>query len=82
MLIKALKCECCKTIIFSRARHDYRSCACGAIAIDGGFDYQKVCWKPGTDYTAVEVDVDATAKELYEDWNLGLDRYGLIPEGE
>ena len=42
MTIIAIKCKKCNHIIWSRHRHDYRSCKCGAVAIDGGRDYTKV----------------------------------------
>jgi hypothetical protein len=35
------QCAKCKEIIFSVHRHDYKSCECGAIAVDGGQDYIK-----------------------------------------
>ena len=34
--VKCLKCE---EIIWSAHRHDYKSCKCGSIAVDGGRDY-------------------------------------------
>ena len=33
------KCKLCSTTIESTHRHDYVSCACGEISIDGGQDY-------------------------------------------
>lgn len=35
------QCKKCGDIIFSRSRHDYRTCKCGAIAVDGGMDYAR-----------------------------------------
>ncbi len=35
------ECKKCGDSIFSAHRHDYKSCKCGAIAIDGGLDYQR-----------------------------------------
>lgn len=32
-------CRKCKDFIFSRHRHDYVTCKCGAIAVDGGQEY-------------------------------------------
>jgi hypothetical protein len=28
----------------------------------------------------VEIDVDATIKELYDDWNLGRNLFGRVPK--
>lgn len=35
----AAKCKLCGGIAESKHRHDYVSCRCGAIAVDGGLDY-------------------------------------------
>lgn len=35
----AAQCAKCKTVIESKHRHDFVSCECGAIFIDGGLDY-------------------------------------------
>ena len=32
-------CKECGEVIESKHRHDYVSCLCGAIAVDGGYDY-------------------------------------------
>lgn len=37
-----LYCSICDDIIFSNSRHDWVSCACGEIFIDGGFDYLRI----------------------------------------
>lgn len=34
-----IQCRLCNSIIYSAHRHDYRSCRCGAVAVDGGMDY-------------------------------------------
>ena len=33
------QCKLCGEIIWSKHTHDFVSCRCGAIAIDGGYDY-------------------------------------------
>jgi hypothetical protein len=35
----ALRCVHCKTVIQSLHHHDFKFCACGKIAIDGGHEY-------------------------------------------
>ena len=37
----AAQCAHCKDIIDSKYRHDFKSCKCGKISVDGGFDYIK-----------------------------------------
>lgn len=34
-----IKCLKCGDIIKSEYRHDYKTCSCGACAVDGGHDY-------------------------------------------
>lgn len=33
------KCRKCGTVIWSKHTHDFTRCRCGAIALDGGYDY-------------------------------------------
>lgn len=35
------KCRKCKTVIESKHRHDFVTCECGAISVDGGKDYYR-----------------------------------------
>lgn len=37
-----IRCLKCKANIFSMFRHDFKYCPCGAVAVDGGFDYTRV----------------------------------------
>lgn len=80
MKVNALKCSKCNATIYSRARHDFRRCLCGALAKDGGFDYCKVSYNPDIPYSRVEIEVDATKEELYEDWGSRENKFGLIVE--
>lgn len=41
--VNAIQCPMCQDVVWSRHRHDFRNCECGAVAIDGGRDYVKVC---------------------------------------
>ena len=37
-----IECACeKKEIICSASRHDYKSCSCGKVSVDGGLDYAK-----------------------------------------
>lgn len=81
--VNAIECPECEDIIYSRARHDFRSCSCGKCHIDGGFDYMKVAAEPELFNKIKEhkIEVDATRSELYDDWNKRIDKYGRIPCG-
>ena len=76
--VSAIRCPSCSCIIYSRARHDFRGCPCGETAIDGGFDYTKISAKEPTKIGYVEVELDCTREDLYDDWNKGVDFYGRI----
>ena len=87
MKIKALKCPVCEDLIFSRALHDYRSCSCGAIAIDGGLTpYNKITWDGDkvdpTKLEWIEIKIKESKKEIYNDWNKRIDKLGLIKKSE
>jgi len=36
------RCRKCKDVIESKFRHDFVTCKCGAISVDGGHDYQRL----------------------------------------
>ena len=41
----AVKCLKCNDIIESNTVHDFRTCSCGAISVDGGHNYLRRCGK-------------------------------------
>lgn len=64
MKVKGIECPKCKDRIWSRHRHDFRKCKCGAVFVDGGRDYLRrgtltTCEMPKT----VEIDTEAEAGE-------------------
>lgn len=80
--VQAITCSKCGDTIFSRAGHDYRSCSCGDVAIDGGRGYTKVAYHDSNNPPeAFEMLVEATEQELYDDWNTRADRFGRLPKG-
>ena len=81
MKIKALECKNCGDTIFSRARHDFMTCSCGKVSVDGGFDYMKIVgWKK--DFIIKQINVKETRKELYQDWNYNINKFGRISKHE
>lgn len=40
------KCRKCDDIIWSGSRHDFKTCECGAISVDGGMDYIRRVGEP------------------------------------
>jgi len=41
IILNMAQCKQCGVVIVSTSRHDYRTCKCGAIAVDGGREYLK-----------------------------------------
>lgn len=41
------ECRKCGDIIWSAHVHDFKSCSCGAISVDGGMEYIRRCGDPG-----------------------------------
>jgi len=74
----AVRCPGCDDIVFSRARHDMRSCTCGETAVDGGFDYTKTSAKEPLKLKYYDVELNCTKADLYNDWNKREDKYGII----
>ena len=75
--VNAIKCLKCGDTIYSRAGHDFRQCSCGECFIDGGFEYVRI----GGDeknWKSKKINVNATKKELYDDWNTRTDKFGKI----
>jgi hypothetical protein len=77
-------CPKCNTEMYSRSPHDYRDCGCPfGTMVDGGFaEYIRY---GGQDLSLVKSSfhyrfVKATRQELYDDWNLGRDKFGIIPK--
>lgn len=48
------KCLECQTVIESTVRHEFVSCACQAIFVDGGPTYNRFGWTEGKRYIRYE----------------------------
>ena len=79
--VHAIKCRKCGDIIYSRAVHDFHFCSCEKCAIDGGFDYLRILGDP-KNYEPIDIEVNATRKELYVDWATGKDKFGTIKKAK
>ena len=90
MKVKGNVCPSCGDFIYSRTRHDYRSCSCKGISIDGGtynketdsLSYERVIWESdkidAESITPKEIELNLIYAEVYADWNLSKDKLGLI----
>lgn len=85
-LVIGVICPRCGDIIFSRANHDFHYCTCGGIMVDGGLDYLRYgSMSEDVDFKAIKtmkLYILADKKELYDDWNFGRNKYGVIKNDE
>ncbi len=49
LIRNAARCLKCDTVIESKHGHDWQSCKCGAVFVDGGLGYIRRGWTPGED---------------------------------
>ena len=80
MKVRSVKCPKCGDVIYSRTTHDFHFCSCKSVAIDGGFDYVSISAKSDILSTlkTEEIEINATKKELYDDWNYSVNKFGII----
>lgn len=45
LLLNAVQCLSCKETIVSSHRHDFKTCKCGAVSVDGGLEYTRRAFK-------------------------------------
>lgn len=79
MKVTGVVCLKCGDFIWSRARHDFHWCSCQSTAIDGGFDYMRVCGDL-KNHKVTTKNMKCTKQEAYDDWNLGIDKFGWVKE--
>jgi len=87
MKVNGVYCPICQTFVFSRAHYDCRRCPCGNIFVDGGQDKDsyirygaKNDVKVFGSLSVSSREITQSLKELYNDWNKGIDNYGYIKE--
>lgn len=49
IVVNKIKCNHCGDEIESKSVHDFVWCKCGTVAVDGGKEYLKRCFKHSTD---------------------------------
>lgn len=53
------RCTRCGDVIESKHRHDFVSCSCGAIFLDGGLDYVRWGYKSEGDIELITDEVES-----------------------
>ena len=61
----AVKCNRCGDIIESTHRHDFKWCSCRTVAVDGGLEYIKRCFKSEGDYTDLSETIYDDIKKIF-----------------
>jgi hypothetical protein len=54
--VNAARCLECGDIVVSRRRHDFVTCLCGALSVDGGADYAKRSYRPGASWIDIRTE--------------------------
>jgi hypothetical protein len=64
-----IQCKKCGDVVESKHRHDFRSCSCRSVHLDGGLDYQRCLWPGGnkSDWFTVLGDDDVPALVTQKD---------------
>lgn len=58
IILNRARCKKCGDLITSYTRHDFKSCSCGNISVDGGTSYLKRSAKDFQDFEEKSVYVD------------------------
>ena len=67
ILRNAIRCKRCGDVIESKHRHDFRTCSCGAVAVDGGYDYLRRIHPCNCDSDDAYEELSVTDSEEEED---------------
>lgn len=82
MIVSGVKCYKCGDFIYSRTLHDLHYCSCGTLFVDGGFERIRYGADEINLVPFLSTEVNATKKQLFDDWNENKDVFGLIKENE
>ena len=67
----AIRCNHCGDIIESTSVHDFRTCSCGCVSVDGGHEYLRRCFRYSpadfTDVSEVEPAGDGSRENDDDD---------------
>lgn len=82
ILVNAAECVFCGDYIQSKHRHDYVSCKCGLIAVDGGVDYLR---RTGNKSDLIEKSITTAddfelIREKFCRWNVVDNKYYLLKD--
>lgn len=55
--VSAIFCHKCRDLLYSRFTHDYRTCECGNVMIDGGRDYTRCGGEEANTFTLLRIQI-------------------------
>lgn len=64
ILQNQVECLKCGDKPFSRHRHDFRPCKCGAVTVDGGLDYLRRVFNSSRDFRDISIEIE---QEVFAD---------------
>jgi hypothetical protein len=78
--VTGVQCLRCKSIIVSRAGHDFHYCPCKTVFVDGGRSYLRVGYKTQGDIQHVRIDIPqiSSVQDLEDDYRHGHDKFGTF----
>lgn len=79
ILSNQVRCQKCGDAPYSANRHDFKSCQCGAISVDGGMDYlRRVGDIHGYDDLSIEIPKEASVAAMAKiEWAIETGRNPL-----
>lgn len=73
ILANRAQCRACGDVIESTHVHEFRSCRCGSISVDGGREYLRRLWKGGEwEAAAIELSFREGEPEPRADMTIGV----------
>ena len=63
ILCNKIRCKHCGDVIESRTPHEFVTCSCRAVAVDGGHDYLRRCFKDKGCYVDLSETIEISAEE-------------------
>ena len=64
LVVNRAQCLNCGDVLISKHRHDYVSCCCGSLSLDGGLDYLKRSYINAGDVLELSLYTDSPWEEI------------------
>lgn len=63
--LNKIKCDACQDEIESTHVHDFRSCKCGRVFVDGGHEYRRTGWTGDGGPTYTDLSITERTLNIY-----------------